>query len=79
MNPLTQIPALYRKYIYTGYSAIGVVLGAIQVAYLAVPGGQQPTWLTVTMVVMGYLGTALGITAASNVGPQDTPPPAPAE
>lgn len=77
MNPLTMIPALYRKYLYLGYFLVGVAFGAIQVGFAAVPDTAQPAWLTVALVVYAYLGTALGITAASNVTTDDGPPPAP--
>lgn len=58
------IPAVARKKIYAIYALVGVVLGALQVAYLNIAG--QPQWLTVALAVFGFLGTALGATAASN-------------
>lgn len=63
MNPLTGIltPAV-RRYVYAAYALVGIVLGAIQVAY----GVTEPQWLTVSLAVYAFLGTALGLTAASN-------------
>lgn len=59
------LPANARKTLYAVYALVGVVLGAIQVAYLNIDG--QPEWLTVALAVFGFLGTALGATAASNI------------
>lgn len=74
MNPLTKIPARYRLWIYGAYFLIGVFLGACQVA-----GVVYLFWAdtTVWLNVYAYVGLALGLTAASNVTPADTPPPAP--
>jgi hypothetical protein len=58
------LPAAARKKVYAIYALVGVVLGALQVAYLNIAG--QPQWLTVALAVYGFLGTALGATAASN-------------
>lgn len=54
-----------RKPIYAIYAILGLVIGATQVAYSAAEAG-QPTWLTVTLAVFAFVGTALGFTAASN-------------
>lgn len=66
MNPLTDIlsPTL-RKYLYSVYALVGVVLGGLQVGY----GSEGPGWLDVALRVFAYLGIALGATAASNVTP----------
>ena len=63
MNPLTQIPAAYRKFVYAAYALVGLVFGALQVAYL--PG--TPHWLQVAWAVYGFVGTACGLTAHVNV------------
>ncbi|WP_152203648.1 hypothetical protein [Georgenia thermotolerans] len=55
----------HRKVFYAVYAFIGVVLGAVQVAYATVNAG-QPVALTVALAVYAFLGTALGATAASN-------------
>ena len=66
MNVLTDIlPANVRRYVYAGYALLGVILGAVQVGYLSAEAG-QPEWLTVTLGVFAFVGTALGLTAASN-------------
>lgn len=65
-NPLTQVlPASARKYLYAFYAALGIAFGAVQVGF-ASAGAEQPTWLGVAFAVFGYLGTALGLVAASN-------------
>lgn len=67
MNPLTLIPAKWRKAFYATYAALGIGFGATQVGYATLPDANQPTWLLVSLGVYAYVGTALGITAASNV------------
>jgi len=62
MNPLTQIPPAYRKFVYLAYALVGVVFGALQLSYM--PG--EPHWLTVAWAVYGFVGTAFGITAHVN-------------
>lgn len=65
-NPLTQIlPAGARKFVYAFYAALGIAFGATQVGF-ATAQVDQPTWLLVAFAIFGYLGTALGLVAASN-------------
>jgi hypothetical protein len=64
------LPARYRKAAYGVYALVGVVLGAIQVAYLNING--QPQWLTVALAVYGFVGLSIGATAASNTEPLTT-------
>ena len=59
------IPAAWRKPIYAAYALAGAVIGAVQVGYLAAEVG-QPLWLTVTLAVYGFIGTAIGFTASAN-------------
>ena len=59
------IPAAWRKPIYAAYALAGAVIGAIQVGYLSAEAG-QPVWLTVTLAVYGFIGTAIGFTASAN-------------
>ena len=74
MNPLTNIPAKYRLWIYSVFSLVGVVIGALDVAHVDSIG----SWpLDTVKDVYAYLGLALGLTAASNVTRQDVPKPAP--
>ena len=64
MNPLTGIVSpTVRRYIYAAYALLGVALGACQVA-----GVVYLFWAdtTVWLNVYAYVGTALGLTAASN-------------
>ena len=59
------IPAAWRKPIYATYALAGATIGAVQVAYLSAEAG-QPLWLTVTLAVYGFIGTAIGFTASAN-------------
>lgn len=56
-NPLTVIPAKFRKYVYAAFALAGIVVGALAVAGVDV--GKAPDVIT-------YLGIAFGLTAASN-------------
>lgn len=69
------VPAETRKKVYAGYATLGVAIGATQVGFTAA-NTDQPTWLTVTLAVYAYLGTAVGFVAASNtnVTPPEVPP-----
>jgi hypothetical protein len=68
-NPLTDIvPAPVRKIIYSVYAALGLVLSGSQVG-LSAANVDQPVWLTVTLAIYAFFGTALGATAASNTEP----------
>ncbi len=60
------LPARVRGILYLVFSVLGVGLGATQIGYSAASYG-QPTWLTVALAVFAFVGTAFGITAASNV------------
>jgi len=64
MNPLEEHPRL-RKALYKAYWLIGVLLGAVPVAYAAVLAS-VPTWALVSMALYGYFGVALGFTADKN-------------
>ena len=63
------IPASWRKAVYAVYAVIGLVLGAWQVAQSPAPG-----WLITALTVYGFVGTALGATAASNTDSGDNIP-----
>lgn len=63
MNALNEIiPGTWRKPLYAIYALIGVIGGAIAVAY----GDAQPEWLTISTNVYLFVGGALGLTAAAN-------------
>lgn len=63
MNALNEIvPGTWRKPLYAIYALIGVIGGAIAVAY----GDTPPEWLTVATNVYLFVGGALGLTAAAN-------------
>lgn len=64
MNPLTALPPQVRQVFYWLYATIGVVLGGFQVVGATEILGAD---LTKTMAVFAYVGTALAVTAGSNV------------
>lgn len=67
MNPLEDIfGARVRARMYAAYALVGLVIGAVQTAYSALPDTDVPEFLTVSLAVYAYLGIALGFTAASN-------------
>lgn len=59
------LPAKARAVLYYVTFIVGLVLGATQVGYAAAEF-DQPTWLTVALAVFAFLGSGLGLTAASN-------------
>jgi hypothetical protein len=65
MNPFTALPPKARAVIYIAFTFVGLAVGAVQVGYLAAQL-DQPTWLTVALAVVPFLGAGLGLTAASN-------------
>lgn len=68
MNPLTALPAKARTWLYAFYATLGIAFGATQVGF-ATADVDQPIWLLVAFSIFGYLGTALGLVAVSNVTP----------
>ncbi len=65
INPLSENPGL-RKKIYTVFWALGLLLGAIQVAFATASDADQPR-LQAAFAVYAFLGGAVGFTAASHV------------
>jgi hypothetical protein len=65
MNLLTSIPPKVRQALYLTYALVGVAFGAVQVGLQTAEAG-FPVWLKVALSVYAFLGTALGLTAASN-------------
>lgn len=66
MSGLTDIlPAPVRQKVYLTYGLVGVGIGGTQAGFAAA-SVDQPLALTVTWAVYGYLGVALGFTAAAN-------------
>ncbi|MCW2797624.1 hypothetical protein [Nocardioides sp.] len=73
MNPLTQIPARVRGGLYWAYVAAGTFFGGLQVAQVEHLGHIE---VVKALAVMAYIGTALGVTAASNLRSKVTAAPA---
>lgn len=65
VTPLEGYPKV-RKGLYQTYWGVGVLLGAIPVAFAAIPDASVPSWSLVAMAVYGYLGIAFGFTADKN-------------
>lgn len=66
-NVLVLLPAKGRQRFYITYGLIVIVTGAIEVGYNSVEGLATPTWLTVTLAVVRYLGIPFSALAATNV------------
>lgn len=76
---LQSIPALWRDRIYGVYVLAGFIIGGLQVALAAIPDTSVPQWLTITLVVYAYIGTAFVGMAKANTTALSGPPPAPAD
>jgi len=63
-NPLSSIPPQVRRWLYVIYALVGLLLGACQVAGADTIFGAD---VTTCLAVLAYVGTALGLTAASNM------------
>ena len=59
--------ATIRKVIYSAYVIALVLVGAAQVAYAAVSVA-TPSWLTIALAVLAYLGVPVGGLALANTG-----------
>ena len=62
------IPSAYRHRVYAIFATLGVLLGAVQVAFASLELG-QPSWLTAALAVYGFVGGAVGLTAHANPTP----------
>jgi hypothetical protein len=67
VNPLEQNPAA-RKIAYQIFWTVSLLVGMVQVGFAAA-GADTPTWLTVALSVLPFLGAAIGYTAQANVNP----------
>lgn len=71
MNMLENIPPNVRTGLYWTSFIVGIALGATLVAY---QGSEVPRWLEIASNVYAFVGSALGITAASNVSKTKSDP-----
>jgi len=62
---IVALPPKARGILYQTYAIVGLLLGGTQVGFSAADLG-QPMWLTIALSVFAFLGTGLGLTAASN-------------
>lgn len=77
MNPLADNPKA-RKIVYTVLWAVGLVLTVAQVYVGAVPGTDQPAWLTGALAVYPVIGAYVGYQASKNT-PEGIPSSLPGE
>lgn len=63
-NPLTQIPARVRFWLYLTYGIVTLALGGLQAADVDAVHGVP---VVGALAFLGFVGTVLGFTAASNV------------
>lgn len=47
-----------RKPVYQAFAAVGLTIGAVQVAYAAIPDLSQPVWLAAALSVYAFLAGA---------------------
>jgi hypothetical protein len=71
------IPARVRRWIYALASLVGLVMTAVVVGFTTA-GVEVPSWVTLTLAVLGALMTPLGLLAAANTSTGGVAPP-PAE
>lgn len=69
MKEIVDANPVLRKRLYAVYATVGLVLGATEVAYLAIPE-DTPVWLRVAMAVYLFVGGAFGFGARSKVDAQ---------
>lgn len=68
-NPLTDIvPASQRRRVYAIFGLIGLIAGAVQIAFLAMDPN-LPLWLNITIAVYNFLALPMGALASSNATP----------
>lgn len=67
------IPPKLRKPAYAIYALLGLLIGSIQVGYLAAEAA-IPTWLIVAWTVYGFVGGPIGAVASSNTNEFPYPP-----
>jgi hypothetical protein len=67
-NVLTFLPARARQIIYVLYGIVALAAASTQVGYAAIEKS-QPTWLIVSLAVVGFLAVPIGTLAATHVTP----------
>ena len=65
MNPLEDNPRA-RSIAYQVFWTVSLLIGAAHVGYGAVDGATTPTWLTVALSVLPFVGAGIGYTASQN-------------
>ena len=70
MNPLEDNPRA-RSIAYQSFWTVSLLVGAAHVGYGAVDGATTPTWLTVALSVLPFVGAGIGYTAQANVTEYD--------
>lgn len=70
MNPLEGNPRA-RRIAYQVFWTASLLIGAVHIGYGAVDGATTPTWLTVALSVLPFVGAGIGYTAQANVTEYD--------
>jgi hypothetical protein len=65
MTPFAENPQV-RKVIYTVLWVLGLILGAAEIYVGAVPGIEQPGWLTGALAVFPFIAGYVGFQASQN-------------
>lgn len=63
-----------RSVLYLTFAAVSLAVSATATGFAAADTA-VPVWLTVTTSVVGYVGTALGLTASANTPAPEAGPP----
>lgn len=63
--PLLSLPKKWRQVVYVALGVVGVVLGAVQVAFLVLDS--QPVWLNIALAVFAFLTGGSNAVAKHNV------------
>jgi uncharacterized membrane protein YhhN len=68
-NPLTDIvPASQRRRVYAIFGLVGLIAGAVQIAFLAIDP-DLPLWLNISIAVYNFLALPMSALATSNAVP----------
>ena len=69
MNPLNDHPRA-RRIAYQGFWTISLAVGAVNVGFQSADVS-TPTWVTVALSVLPFVGAGIGYTAQANVTEYD--------
>lgn len=70
MNPVLQLSARVRAWVYGVYATVSLVVGATQAGYAAVDL-TSPDWLKAALGALAFVGAGIGYTAATHTPATD--------